>query len=132
MSNVATILLAVMGLRFGLPGLVVGLLLGQMIDRSGWPLRIVHAVERALRIGGPRPAAPPPFERERPTRDPYETLGLDRARRPGAEEVQAAYRKLAQQYHPDRVNHLAPEFRALAERKFREITKARDLILGER
>jgi DnaJ-domain-containing protein 1 len=131
MSSVATILLAVMGLRFGLPGLVVGLLVGQMIDRSGWPLRIVRSVERALRIGGPRPAAPP-FERGRPTLDPYQTLGLDRSRRPGAEEVQAAYRKLAQQYHPDRVNHLAPEFRELAERKFREITKARDLLLGER
>src|SRR5215510_5232983 len=99
MSNVATILLGVMGLRFGLPGLIVGLLLGQMIDRSGWPQRFLRGVERALKVGGPR-AVRPPFQRGQPAPDPYETLGLDRMRKPGAEEVQAAYRKLAQQYHP--------------------------------
>jgi DnaJ-domain-containing protein 1 len=130
MSIVATILLALMGARFGLTGLIVGLVIGQMIDRSGWPQRVLRGVERALKIGRPRVVRPPAGERRSPF-DPYQVLGLDRARRPSASEVQAAYRKLAQQYHPDRVNHLAPEFRELAERRFREISRARDSILGE-
>ena len=43
--------------------------------------------------------------------------------RPGAprEEVTAAYRRLVQQYHPDRVANLAPEFREVAERRMKEI-----------
>jgi curved DNA-binding protein CbpA len=45
---------------------------------------------------------------------------------PGAsrEEIVRAYKRLAQQYHPDKVTHLAPEFRELAERKMREINAA--------
>ena len=39
-------------------------------------------------------------------------------------EIKAAYRKLANQYHPDKVSHLGKEFQDLAERKFKEIQAA--------
>ena len=55
-------------------------------------------------------------------RDAYEILGLG----PGASlnEIVRAYRKLVQEYHPDKVAHLAPEFRDLAERRMKEINEA--------
>ena len=40
------------------------------------------------------------------------------------EEIAAAYRAKAAQYHPDKVAHLAPEFHSLAERRTREILDA--------
>ncbi len=55
-------------------------------------------------------------------KDPYEILGVA----PGAspEEIQAAYRAAAQQYHPDKVAHLGDEFQELAQKKFVEIQEA--------
>jgi DnaJ domain/Protein of unknown function (DUF1232) len=55
-------------------------------------------------------------------RSPHEVLGLD----PNAtsEEIRAAYRRLVNQYHPDKVSHLGEEFRVLAEQKFKEIQEA--------
>jgi DnaJ-class molecular chaperone len=49
-------------------------------------------------------------------------LGLE----PGAEaaEIRAAYRRLAAQYHPDKVAHLGAEFQRLAEQKFKTIQAA--------
>ena len=41
-----------------------------------------------------------------------------------AEEIKASYRRLIAQYHPDRVATLAPEFRALAEEKSKELNAA--------
>jgi hypothetical protein len=41
-----------------------------------------------------------------------------------AAEISAAYHRLAQQYHPDKVAGLAPEFQDLAGRKMREINAA--------
>jgi curved DNA-binding protein CbpA len=40
------------------------------------------------------------------------------------EAIKAAYRKLANQYHPDKVSHLGKEFQDLAERRFKEIQEA--------
>ena len=56
-------------------------------------------------------------------RSPYEVLQV----RPGAseEEITAAYRRLVQLYHPDKVADLAPEFTELAERRTKEINTAR-------
>jgi hypothetical protein len=53
---------------------------------------------------------------------PHEVLGLDR--NATSEEIRAAYRRLANQYHPDKVSHLGEEFRVLAEQKFKEIQLA--------
>ena len=55
-------------------------------------------------------------------RSPHEVLGV----RPGAsqEEISAAYRRLVQQYHPDKVADLGPELRELAEQRMKEINAA--------
>lgn len=45
-------------------------------------------------------------------------------------EIEDAYRAKALRVHPDKVAHLDPEFVALAERKFRRLKAARDLLLG--
>lgn len=55
-------------------------------------------------------------------RPAHEVLGVD----PAADQQQItdAYRRLAQQYHPDKVATLAPEFQELAERRMKEINGA--------
>jgi uncharacterized membrane protein YkvA (DUF1232 family) len=55
-------------------------------------------------------------------RDPYEVLGV--ARGASIDEVKNAYRKLANKYHPDKVNHLGDEFKELANKRFKEIQEA--------
>ncbi|TWB64017.1 DnaJ C-terminal domain-containing protein [Nitrospirillum viridazoti] len=54
-------------------------------------------------------------------RNPYDILGVSRTA--SAEEIRRAYRKLAKTHHPD-LNQNHPE----AERKFREVTAAYDLL----
>jgi DnaJ-class molecular chaperone len=39
-------------------------------------------------------------------------------------EISAAYRHLAQMYHPDKVAGLAPEFQMLADTRMKEINAA--------
>jgi molecular chaperone DnaJ len=56
--------------------------------------------------------------------DYYKTLGLERGAKP--DEVKKAYRKLAMQYHPDRNPGDAE-----AERRFKEINEANDILSDE-
>jgi len=56
--------------------------------------------------------------------DPYRILDIDRGA--SQEDVKHAFRRLAGKYHPDKVEHLGEEFRALAEKRFKEIQKAYD------
>lgn len=62
--------------------------------------------------------------------DPYTVLGIDRQAAP--EEIHQAYKKLAAQYHPDKLAHLGDEFRALAEKKFKQIQQAYDTLKKNR
>lgn len=62
------------------------------------------------------------FGNARSEKDPYTVLGL--SRNATAEEIRTAYRKLANRYHPDKVNHLGEEFRELAEKRFKEVQNA--------
>jgi tetratricopeptide (TPR) repeat protein len=55
-------------------------------------------------------------------KSPYDTLGVHEGA--SREEISAAYRKKAQQYHPDKVASLAPEFQALAEERMKDINAA--------
>lgn len=63
-------------------------------------------------------------------RDPFTVLGLSRGADPG--EIRAAYRRLANQYHPDKVAHLGREFQELAEQRFKEIQQAYDMLTKRR
>ena len=54
--------------------------------------------------------------------DPYKILGVDRSA--SQENIKHAYRLLAGKYHPDKVAHLGDEFKAMAEKRFKEIQRA--------
>jgi len=58
--------------------------------------------------------------------DPYKVLEIS----PGASpaEIHKAYRRLAAQYHPDKVAHLGDDLRVLAEKKFKAIQAAYDAL----
>jgi hypothetical protein len=66
-------------------------------------------------------------ETSKAPRTPYEILDVP----PHANqtEIKAAYRKLANQYHPDKVAHLGKEFQVLAEQRFKEIQQAYDKLV---
>ena len=69
----------------------------------------------------------PPDQEEADKEDPYKILGIQ----PGAsnEEIKAAHKKLAAQYHPDKVQHLGKEFQDLAHEKFVAIQRAYDALV---
>ena len=58
--------------------------------------------------------------------DPYEILGVDR--NATSEEIKSAYKKLAGKYHPDKVLHLGDEFKILADKRFKEIQEAYQIL----
>jgi hypothetical protein len=63
-----------------------------------------------------------PYE-ERGKGDPaYAVLGLEEGA--SKHEVTAAYRRIARTYHPDRTANFVPEFRAIADRRMKEINAA--------
>ena len=61
------------------------------------------------------------------TDDPYEILGLKRNATEA--EIKEAFRKLASQYHPDKVQHLGKEFQELAHKKFVTIKRAYEILV---
>ena len=61
--------------------------------------------------------------------DPYQILEIDR--NASAAEIKKAYRELARKYHPDKLEHLGDEFKALAEMRFKEIQKAYQELSGK-
>jgi DnaJ like chaperone protein len=69
---------------------------------------------------------PPPAEPDAHGDDPRAVLGVG----PDANqnEIRQAYRRLAAQYHPDKVAHLGEEFRRLADAKFKNIQSAYEAL----
>ena len=57
---------------------------------------------------------------------PYRVLGV--APDASQDDIRQAYRRLAAQYHPDKVSHLGAELRDLAEQKFKAIQAAYDTL----
>jgi len=105
------------------------------------------------RRAAPRPPAEPtptPPEPEAPEPPPFEihpppaTEGREEAEEPltpalalqilgvgpeaEREEIERAFRERSRTCHPDKVAHLDPEFQALAERKFKRLRGAYDLL----
>lgn len=60
--------------------------------------------------------------RSEAARSPHEVLGVPA--NATKEEIEARYRQLAQQYHPDKVNHLGDELQKVAHEKMLEIAAA--------
>lgn len=60
-------------------------------------------------------------------RDPYEVLGIQRGA--SKDEIKAAYRKLAKQYHPDM--HVNNPLKELAQEKFIEVQEAYDQLMND-
>lgn len=48
------------------------------------------------------------------------------------QEVKKAYRSMAAKFHPDKVQHLGPDFQKMAEEKFKSINEAYQNIKSER
>jgi hypothetical protein len=86
--------------------------------------------EAPHRMRGDRPQEPPPqTDREippTPHTQARNVLGVSGTA--SSEEIAAAYRQLAQMYHPDKVSGLAPEFQQLADRRMKEINAAYELL----
>ena len=62
--------------------------------------------------------------------DPHSILGVPEGA--SQEDIRAAYRQLAAQYHPDKLAHLGEEFQVLAEKKFKAIQSAYDALRHRR
>lgn len=66
------------------------------------------------------------FEKKHSIKDPFEVLGIEKDSPPG--KIKEAYRKMANKYHPDKVVHLGKEFQEIAEKRFKEIQKAYEML----
>ena len=111
----------------------MGILRLFLIFAGMWVVRTLLRVVMRRSVGaGPRPGpggygqwgprgGPTPGYSGR-YRSPYEVLGVERGA--SQEEISSAYRRLVQQYHPDRVADLGPELREVAEQRMKEINGA--------
>ena len=59
--------------------------------------------------------------------NPYTVLEIEAGA--SENEIKTAYRRLAAQYHPDKVQHLGKEIQKLAELRFKEIQRAYDFLI---
>jgi DnaJ-domain-containing protein 1 len=106
-------------------GKAVGALLGLLTRR--WQFVVMGLVIGHLfdlGLFGSRSVAPPPPPPA--DDDPYRILDVDPA--VADADIEAAYRRLIAQYHPDRVANAAPEIVALAETRARAINQAYERI----
>ncbi len=62
------------------------------------------------------------FKKQSNKPSPWQILGISEGA--SREKIQAAYKEAVKKYHPDKVSHLGPEFRKLANDKFVEIQAA--------
>ena len=56
----------------------------------------------------------------------YEILGVPVTA--GLQEIKAAFRRLAKQYHPDKVQHLGEKLKALANEEMKQINEAYEYL----
>jgi uncharacterized membrane protein YkvA (DUF1232 family) len=82
-----------------------------------------HSKSQRGPSGGRRQAREKDYEDD----DPYKILGVEQGA--SKEDIKAAYKKLAAQYHPDKVQHLGKEFQEMAHEKFIAIQEAYDMLM---
>ena len=129
------VLFAIIGWRLGRGwGLFFGFLLGSLID-SMYRRPTIHFTFQRGSAGDFTGYQ----RRQQQTWQPYVDVTLQEAYRTLGiretatdEEVRQAYRQLALRYHPDRVSSQGEAAREEAEKKFREVTEARDIIMKAR
>jgi len=66
------------------------------------------------------------FEKKNAIKDSFEVLGIEKDA--SHEKIKEAYRKMANKYHPDKVVHLGKEFQEIAEKRFKEIQEAYEVL----
>lgn len=128
------IIFAIIGWRLGGGrGLLFGFLLGWLID-SMYRRPTVYFTFR----GGAGDDFTG-YQKQERTWEPYVDVTLQEAYRTLGisstatdEEVRQAYRQMALRYHPDRVEAQGEAVRQEAEKRFREIMEARDIIMRAR
>jgi DnaJ like chaperone protein len=109
---------------------LLGLVWYLLFHRRGWPTRTAdpdrddesndsreHFQQSSAQMDGSGVEIP---------KDPYDILGIEAGA--SQADIQAAYRRLAAQYHPDKLAHLGEEFQALAEEKFKVIQSAYEML----
>lgn len=93
-----------------------------------WMSRLKRAYQaRSAYSGYQKKEHEAPGRQETREEDPYKILGLERGA--SKQEIKAAYKKLAAQYHPDKVQHLGKEFQELAHKKFVAIQQAYNMLV---
>ena len=60
----------------------------------------------------------------------YTILEIDK--NAGVDDIKKAYRKMANKYHPDKVNYLGEDFRKVAKEKFQKVNEAYEKIKRDR
>ena len=95
--------------------MVVGIILGHLYDTGVFSRR------------GPAASSFPPAPADS---NPYGILGVGESA--SDDDIEAAYRRLMSEFHPDRVAGAGPEIRELAERRTREANAAYDQIKRQR
>lgn len=117
----------------GSRGFWIGFLFGWLLD-SMYGRKTIHFTYRTY-----NPQDESSYQRTYQTYHPrvdtrlqeaYNTLGISETATD--DEVRQAYRKLALMYHPDRVASKGEQERLAAERIFKQISEARDIIFKAR
>jgi DnaJ-domain-containing protein 1 len=109
----------------GWKGKLIGFLLGLLTRRPQFivlGLIIGHLYDMGVFNSAPRaaPQVTPPMD------DPYKVLEVDP--KASDDDIEAAYRRLIAQYHPDKVDGAAQEIRDLAAKRASAINAAYDAI----
>ena len=90
---------------------------------------IVQSICRFLRLSTQQERAPVADERRLRDRRYRKVLGLQGNETD--EQIKRSYRKLIAEYHPDKVQHMAPEIRKLAQQRTVELTEAYNYFKGK-
>ena len=85
-----------------------------------------HAFKSRKSESNTAESTPDPEKPSTKAKSPHEVLGVPADA--NSEEIDKAYKSLASQYHPDRVEHLGEELQELAHEKMIEISNAYDKL----